>query len=31
MTETEIFAFVVVPVVAVAFGWGVAYWARHAS
>ena len=31
MTDIQILAFVVVPVVAVAFGWGVAYWARHAA
>ena len=31
MTDIQILAFVIVPVVAVAFGWGVAYWARHAA
>jgi nitrate reductase NapE component len=25
----EILAFVIVPIMAVAFGWGVAIWARH--
>ena len=29
MTEMQIFAFVVVPLAALAMGWGVAIWARH--
>lgn len=29
MSQMEIVAFVVVPLMAVAFGWGVAIWARH--
>ena len=31
MTDIQILAFVIVPIVAVAFGWGVALWARHAD
>ncbi len=31
MTDSQVLAFIVVPAVAVLFGWGVAYWARHAS
>lgn len=29
MTAFEFFAIVIVPAIAVAFGWGVAIWARH--
>ena len=29
MTDVQILAFVVVPIAAVAMGWGVALWARH--
>lgn len=29
MTDIQILAFVVVPIGAVAVGWGVALWARH--
>lgn len=29
MTEMQVFAFVAVPLAALAFGWGVAIWARH--
>jgi nitrate reductase NapE component len=31
MTEAQVLAFIIVPVVAVAFGWGVALWARRAA
>jgi hypothetical protein len=31
MSSFEIFAVVVVPAIAVVFGWGVALWARHAD
>ena len=31
MSAFEIFAVIVVPAIAVAFGWGVAFWARHAD
>jgi hypothetical protein len=31
MSGFEIFAVVIVPAIAVAFGWGVALWARHAD
>jgi hypothetical protein len=31
MTEIQILAFIVTPLFAVAVGWGVAYWARHAG
>lgn len=29
MNDIEILAFVVVPLVALAGGWALAYWARH--
>ncbi len=29
MTQFEVFAVIVVPAIAAAFGWGVAIWARH--
>ncbi len=31
MTEIQFVAFVVTPLLAVAVGWGVALWARHAA
>ncbi len=31
MTDIQIVAFVTVPLVAVAVGWGAAYWAGHAG
>lgn len=29
MTDIQIVAFIVVPIFAVAMGWGVALWSRH--
>lgn len=29
MTQMEVLAFVITPLMAVIFGWGVAIWARH--
>ena len=31
VTSFEIFAVIIVPVIAAAFGWGVALWARYAA
>lgn len=31
MTEVQIVAFIIAPLMAVAFGWGVALWARRAA
>jgi len=31
VTDIQIVAFIVTPLMALAVGWGVAYWARHAS
>ncbi len=31
MTDVQIVAFIIAPVMAVAFGWGVALWARRAA
>lgn len=31
MTDIQIVAFIVAPLMAVAFGWGVALWARCAA
>ena len=31
MTDIEIVAFIVTPLMAVAFGWGIAIWARNAD
>jgi len=31
VTDVQILAFIIVPTVAVAFGWGVAFWARRAA
>jgi hypothetical protein len=31
MTDVQFVAFVFAPLMAVAVGWGVAYWARHAA
>lgn len=31
MTDIQIVAFIVAPLMAVAFGWGVALWARRAA
>ena len=29
MTEIQVFGFIIAPIAALAFGWGVAIWARH--
>ncbi|GJE58983.1 hypothetical protein MPOCJGCO_1069 [Methylobacterium trifolii] len=31
MTDIQIVAFIVAPLMGVAVGWGVALWARHAA
>jgi hypothetical protein len=31
MTDVQVLAFVIVPIVAAAFAWGVALWARYAG
>lgn len=31
MTDVETVAFIIAPLMAVAFGWGVAYWARRTA
>ena len=31
MTDVQFVAFVLAPLMAVAVGWGDAYWARHAA
>jgi len=31
VTDVQVLAFVIVPAVAVVFGWGLAFWARRAA